>query len=96
MRAACRHVGLALAVPAWICDWVDCVISREGLRVDDVIRVCQVFFVNDLDFVLGFGFVVALGFCCGCWFWGWSAGEGGFLECTLGLRHEVKGVVAVR
>jgi len=26
------------------------------------IRVCQVFCVNDLDFVLGFGFVVALGF----------------------------------
>ena len=25
-------------------------------------RVCQVFCVNDLDFVLGFGFVVALGF----------------------------------
>jgi hypothetical protein len=24
--------------------------------------VCQVFCVNDLDFVLGFGFVVALGF----------------------------------
>jgi hypothetical protein len=25
-------------------------------------RVCQVFCVNDLDFVLGFGFVLALGF----------------------------------
>jgi hypothetical protein len=25
-------------------------------------RVCQVFCVNDLDFVLGFGFVVALAF----------------------------------
>jgi hypothetical protein len=24
--------------------------------------VCQVFCVNDLDFVLGFGFVLALGF----------------------------------
>jgi hypothetical protein len=28
----------------------------------EVPGVCQVFCVNDLDFVLGFGFVVALGF----------------------------------
>jgi hypothetical protein len=39
--------------------------------------VCQVFCVNDLDCVLGFGFVVALGFAVVVGFWGWSAGEGG-------------------
>jgi hypothetical protein len=48
--------------------------------------VCQVFCVNDLDCVLGFGFVVALGFgfvvalgfAVVVGFWGWSAGEGPF------------------
>ena len=33
-----------------------------GILASYLNRVCQVFCVNDLDFVLGFGFVVALGF----------------------------------
>jgi hypothetical protein len=36
--------------------------ASPGLRILEKNRVCQDFCVNDLDFVLGFGFVVALGF----------------------------------
>jgi hypothetical protein len=32
---------------------------------------------------------------CGIRFWGWGAGEGGSLKCTPGLRHRLKGFVAV-
>jgi hypothetical protein len=40
--------------------------------------VCQVFCVNDLDFVLGFGFVVALGFAVVVGFGDGVQGKGAF------------------
>jgi hypothetical protein len=46
-------------------------------------RVCQVFCVNDLDFVLGFGFVVALGFAVVVGFGDGVPGKGAFWSAPL-------------
>ena len=54
------------------------------------IWVCQFLCVNDHGSVVGVEVEVGVVFGDGV------AGEGGILECTLGLRQEVKGVVAVR
>ena len=45
--------------------------------------VCQVFCVNDLDFVLGFGFVVALGFAVVVGFGDGVPGKGAFWSAPL-------------
>jgi hypothetical protein len=60
-------------------------IKREPESIPEVwqTRVCQVFCVNDLDFVLGFGFVVALGFAVVVGFGDGVPGKGAFWSAPL-------------
>src|SRR5216684_3211656 len=59
--------------------------SNCSLPVDIWDRVCQVFCVNDLAFVLGF----VVGFGDGV------QGKGAFLECTPKMRQEIKGPITL-